>query len=226
MPEAKIVFVYIEQSLMQATAKPLLYSYRRCPYAMRARMALWCAGVQVDLKDISLRDKPAAMLAASPKGTVPVLHCTDGLVLDESLAIMRWALDQHDPQGWLLQADQPEQLKLVQCNDSDFKYWLDRYKYAERYPEFGAEYYRKQALDCLIVELEQRLTATPYLGGQSPCLSDVAIFPFVRQFAAVDAAWFAQDLWPATRAWLEGWLQSTLFKTVMDKNLATRLQVQ
>jgi len=211
---------------VQATAKPLLYSYRRCPYAMRARMSLWCAGVQVDLKDISLRDKPAALLAASPKGTVPVLHCADGLVLDESLAIMRWALEQHDPQGWLLQADQPEQLKLVQCNDSDFKHWLDRYKYAERYPEFGAEYYRKQALACLIVELERRLTATPYLGGQTPCLSDVAIFPFVRQFAAVDAAWFAQDVWPATRAWLEGWVQSALFKTVMDKNLATRSLVQ
>ena len=207
---------------MQATAKPLLYSYRRCPYAMRARMALWCAGVQVDVVDISLRDKPAAMLAVSPKGTVPVLHCAEGLVLDESLAIMRWALGQHDPQGWLLQADQPDQLRLVQCNDSDFKHWLDRYKYAERYPEFGVEYYRKQALDCLIVELERRLTATPYLGGQTPCLSDVAIFPFVRQFAAVDAAWFAQGLWPATRAWLEGWLESALFKTVMDKKLATR----
>ena len=208
--------------MVRLSSKPLLYSYRRCPYAMRARMALWCAGVQVDLKDISLRDKPAAMLAASPKGTVPVLHCTDGLVLDESLAIMRWALDQHDPQGWLLQADQPEQLKLVQCNDSDFKHWLDRYKYAERYPEFGVDYYREQAIACLIVELEQRLAATPYLGGQTPCLSAVAIFPFVRQFAAVDAGWFAQDLWPATRAWLEGWLQSPLFKTIMDKNLALR----
>jgi len=206
---------------MLVKANPLLYSYRRCPYAMRARMALWCAGVQVDLVEISLRDKPAAMLAVSPKGTVPVLHCAEGLVLEESLAIMRWALGQHDPQGWLLQADQPDQLRLVQCNDSDFKHWLDRYKYAERYPEFGAEHYREQALACLIVELERRLTAASYLGGKTPCLSDVAIFPFVRQFAAVDAAWFAQDLWPATRAWLEGWLQSALFKTVMDKNLAT-----
>ena len=207
---------------MQATSKPLLYSYRRCPYAMRARMALWCAGVQVDLVEISLRDKPAAMLAVSPKGTVPVLHCADGLVLEESLAIMRWALEQHDPKGWLLQADQPEQLRLVQLNDSDFKHWLDRYKYAERYPEFGAEYYREQALACLIVELERRLTLTPYLGGQTACLSDVAIFPFVRQFAAVDPAWFSQDPWPATRFWLQGWLQSALFKTVMDKNLAAR----
>jgi glutathione S-transferase len=189
---------------------------------MRARMALWCAGVQVDIVEISLRDKPAAMLAVSPKGTVPVLHCADGLVLEESLAIMRWALKQRDPQGWLLQADQSEQLRLVQRNDSDFKQWLDRYKYAERYPEFGAEYYREQALGCLIVELEQRLRLTPYLGGQTPCLSDVAIFPFVRQFAAVDAAWFAQAAWPATRAWLEGWVQSALFKTIMDKNLALR----
>jgi glutathione S-transferase len=113
----------------------------------------------------------------------------------------------------------------VQCNDSDFKHWLDRYKYAERYPEFDAEYYRKQALDCLIVELERRLTTAPYLGGQTACLSDVAIFPFVRQFAAVDATWFAQDLWPATRAWLDGWLQSALFKTVMNKKLATQQQL-
>lgn len=205
---------------MPAPPKPLLYSYRRCPYAMRARMALWCAGVQVDLVEISLRDKPAAMLAVSPKGTVPVLHGAEGLVLDESLAIMRWALGQHDPQGWLLQADQPEQLRLVQCNDTDFKHWLDRYKYAERYPECGVEYYREQALACLIIELERRLTAAPYLSGQTACLSDVAIFPFVRQFAAVDAAWFAQSAWSATRAWLEGWVQSPLFKTVMDKNLA------
>jgi len=207
------------------SSKPLLYSYRRCPYAMRARMALWCSGVHVDLVDISLRDKPAAMLAVSPKGTVPVLHCAGGLVIDESLAIMRWALAQRDPQAWLSQADQPEQLKLVQCNDSDFKHWLDRYKYAERYPQFDAEYYREQALACLIIELERRLTITPYLGGQTPCLSDVAIFPFVRQFVAVDAAWFAKALWPATRAWLEGWLQSALFKMVMDKNLATRQQL-
>jgi glutathione S-transferase len=120
----------------------------------------------------------------------------------------------------LLQADQPEQLRLVQCNDTDFKHWLDRYKYAERYPECGVEYYREQALACLIIELERRLTAAPYLSGQTACLSDVAIFPFVRQFAAVDAAWFAQSAWSATRAWLEGWVQSPLFKTVMDKNLA------
>jgi glutathione S-transferase len=193
---------------------------------MRARLALAASGQRCELREVVLRDKPAELLAASPKGTVPVLHCAEGLVLEESLAIMRWALGQRDPQGWLLQADQPEQLKLVQCNDSDFKHWLDRYKYAERYPEFGVDYYREQAIACLIVELEQRLTATPYLGGQTPCLSDVAIFPFVRQFAAVDAGWFAQDLWPATRAWLEGWLQSALFKTVMDKNLATRSPVQ
>ena len=141
MTEIETIAVYAKKIAMPATSKPLLYSYRRCPYAMRARMALWCAGVQVDLVEISLRAKPAAMLAVSPKGTVPVLHGTEGLVLDESLAIMRWALGQHDPQGWLLQADQPEQLRLVQCNDTDFKHWLDRYKYAERYPECGCLLY-------------------------------------------------------------------------------------
>ncbi len=202
--------------------RPRLYSYRRCPYAMRARMALWCAGIEVELEEISLRDKPAALLAVSAKGTVPVLHCADGLVLEESLAIMRWALAQRDPQGWLLNADHVEQQALVQINDTDFKHWLDRYKYAERYPEFGLEYYREQALGSLITKLEQRLTQTPYLAGQTACLSDVAIFPFVRQFAAVDATWFAQSPWPATRAWLNGWLESVLFKTIMDRALVKR----
>ena len=189
---------------------------------MRARMALWCAGIEVELEEISLRDKPAALLAVSPKGTVPVLHGADGLVLDESLAIMRWALGQRDPQGWLLSADHVEQQALVQSNDTDFKHWLDRYKYAERYPEFGREYYREQALGCLITKLEQRLTQVPYLGGQTASLSDVAIFPFVRQFAAVDPTWFAQSPWVATRAWLNGWLESVLFKTIMDKALVKR----
>ena len=203
--------------------QPILYSYRRCPYAMRARMALWYAGVAVELKEISLRDKPPEMLAVSPKGTVPVLHGANALVIDESLAIMRWALLQHDPEGWLNHAELPEQFALVQTTDGVFKHWLDRYKYAERYPEAGVEYYREQAVACLLVELERRLSSAPYLAGQTVCLSDVAIFPFVRQFAAVDAVWFEQSPWCATRAWLKGWLESPLFRCIMDKNLAKKV---
>ena len=199
----------------------VLYSYRRCPYAMRARMALWCAEIAVDLREISLRDKPSEMLAISPKGTVPVLHCADGQVIEQSLDIMRWALQQCDPLGWLRWEEGSEafarQESLILCNDTTFKYWLDRYKYAERYPEFDQVYYRQQALSCQLDVLEQRLSQSAFLGGERADLSDVALFPFVRQFAAVDASWFDSSPYPATRQWLRGWLESELFKKIMAK---------
>ena len=199
----------------------ILYSYRRCPYAMRARMALWCAEIAVEVREISLRDKPPEMLALSPKGTVPVLHCADGRVIDQSLDIMRWALAQNDPCGWLRWREGSEeyalQESLIKINDTTFKHWLDRYKYAERYPEFAADYYRQQALTCQLDVLEQLLSKHAYLGGEHATLSDVALFPFVRQFAAVDAAWFEASPYPATRTWLRGWLESALFKQIMAK---------
>ena len=198
-------------------SKAILYSYRRCPYAMRARMAFRAADIVVEQIEISLRDKPQAMLDISPKGTVPVLQCPDGRVIEQSLEIMRWALEQNDPQKWLQHADDAEQLSLVQRNDTDFKHWLDRYKYAERYPDFTAQYYREQATAALLDDLEAQLAHNQYLGGQDPCLSDVAIFPFVRQFAAVDPNWFGGADLPALRNWLQGWLESELFTSVMAK---------
>jgi len=195
-----------------------LYSYRRCPYAMRARMALRVAGIQVEIREISLRNKPPEMLALSPKGTVPVLHSLDGRVIDESLDIMRWALTQHDPQGWLTHASTPEQRELIKQNDTVFKHWLDRYKYAVRYPEFDATYYRDQALKSQIDNLESILSQHPFLGGRAPALSDVAIFPFVRQFAAVDQVWFEASRYAATRKWLNAWIASELFRLVMQKS--------
>lgn len=198
-----------------------LYSYRRCPYAMRARMALWCAEIAVEVREISLRDKPPEMLALSPKGTVPVLHCADGRVIDQSLDIMRWALGQNDPCGWLRwQVDSEEyalQESLIHTNDTTFKHWLDRYKYADRYPDFAADHYRQQALTCQLDVLERLLSKQAFLGGDRSALSDVALFPFVRQFAAVDAAWFEASPYPATRQWLHGWLESPLFKKIMAK---------
>jgi len=195
-------------------------------------MALRCAAIPVDIREISLRDKPPEMLALSPKGTVPVLHCADGSVIDQSLDIMLWALKQNDPEQWLRVAQNHETLNheaqiheaqhyaaLINVNDTTFKYWLDRYKYAERYPEFDATYYREQALRCQIDVLEKYLSTAPFLGGETPVLADVAIFPFVRQFAAVDAAWFASSPYPATRRWLEGWIESMLFKQIMAKLL-------
>ena len=184
-------------------------------------MALWCAEIAVEVREISLRDKPPEMLAISPKGTVPVLHCADGQVIEQSLDIMRWALQQNDPLGWLCWEKGSEafarQESLITCNDTTFKHWLDRYKYAERYPEFDQAYYRQQALSCQLEVLEQRLSQSAFLGGETADLSDVALFPFVRQFAAVDASWFDSSPYPATRKWLRGWVESELFKKIMAK---------
>lgn len=199
------------------TALPLLYTYRRCPYAMRARMALLVAGIEFDAFEISLRDKPPAMLAASPKGTVPVLVLPDGRVIDESLHIMRWALEGRDVDSWWRGAQTPDNLALIALNDGAFKQQLDRYKYPQRHGEADAAVPRDQAARGLLHALEQRLAAQPWLGGGQPCAADLAIFPFVRQFRAVDAAWFDVQPLPATRLWLQGWLESPRFDVCMKK---------
>ncbi|CAJ0809719.1 glutathione S-transferase [Ralstonia flaminis] len=200
-------------------ALPLLYSYRRCPYAMRARLAMLQANRRFQTFEIVMRDKPAALLALSPKGTVPVLHLPDGGVLEESLDIMRWALESPDPQGWWSRAQTDDNLNLLRTNDGDFKRLLDRYKYPDRYPEDGQsrEAVRAQAVTTLLTPLETRLQAQRYLGGATPCATDLAIFPFVRQFAAVEPDWFAAQPMPALQAWLAGWLSSRLFEVCMTK---------
>lgn len=196
-------------------ALPILYSYRRCPYAMRARMAIWVANIQVEVREISLREKPAHLLQISPKGTVPVLQLADGSVLEQSLDIMQWALIQHDSQGWL-NADRDAMSRLIAINDGDFKKALDRYKYPDRYPEHPQSFYREQG-EQFLERLETALSQHAYLLGESASMADVAIFPFIRQFAAVDAEWFAVSPYPKVRAWLEGWLESALFVEVMQK---------
>ena len=194
---------------------PILYSYRRCPYAMRARMALWAAQIQVEVREISLREKPAHLLQISPKGTVPVLQLPDGTVLEQSLDIMQWALMQNDPQGWL-NADRDAVQHLIAINDGDFKKALDRYKYPERYPEHSPAFYREQGEQFLQV-LETALQQHHFLVSDTASMADVAIFPFIRQFAAVDAAWFAASAYPGLRIWLESWLDSPLFAEIMQK---------
>lgn len=196
----------------------ILYSFRRCPYAMRARMALRYAGCPVQICEVSLKAKPAEMLALSPKGTVPVLS-VDGEVLEESLQIMRWALARHDPQDWLLQADPlaaQQAALLIERNDTLFKQQLNYYKYAERYPEQSREAYRAMAEEVLL-DLEQRLGQQAYLVATHPSIADVALMPFIRQFAGVEPAWFAQAPYPRLRAWLQGWLESQLFKAIMAR---------
>ncbi len=198
---------------------PLLYTYRRCPYAMRARMALLQAGRGFEAFEIVLRDKPAALLALSPKGTVPVLHLPDGRVLDESWHIVRWALEPGDHEGWWGRAQSAGNLDLLRRNDGEFKHHLDRYKYPERYTGevTSREAARSQAVAALLVLLEARLSTQPYLGGAAPCATDLAIFPFVRQFAAVEPSWFAQQELPAVQAWLAAWVGSALFGASMAK---------
>ncbi|MEY3509647.1 MAG: hypothetical protein RI914_246 [Pseudomonadota bacterium] len=201
------------------SALPLLFTYRRCPYAMRARMALLQAGVAYEAFEIVLRDKPAAMLAASPKGTVPVLVLPDGTVWEQSLDIVRWAFEQAgDAQGWWARSQSDANAALQAACDGDFKHHLDCTKYPERFSDAqGREWHRKQALQVLIEPLEHRLQVAPQLGGDTPCVADIGIFPFVRQFAATDQMWWSAQPFPAVQAWLAQWLEDPLFETAMRK---------
>ena len=195
-----------------------LYSFRRCPYAMRARMALRYSGVEVSIVEVSLKAKPAEMLALSSKGTVPVLD-VDGQVIDESLEIMRWALAQNDPQDWLLKDDPQGQLTiaaLIEENDQAFKVQLNRYKYAERYPEQPMAFYRAEG-EVFLRKLDQMLEGHACLLADHPSLADVALMPFVRQFAHVDREWFAQTPYRRLQAWLQRFIESDLFTSIMAK---------
>ena len=197
--------------------KPVLYSFRRCPYAIRARMALYYSGAICELREVVLKDKPAEMLQASAKGTVPVLLADDH-VIEQSLDVMAWALSQADPQNWLRY---PLQHPLITRADEYFKDQLDRYKYFDRYPQQSQQYYFEQAL-IYLRELEDSLVSDPlsgnyYLNSPNASVLDVAIFPFVRQFAFVDKAQFDSLPLPKLQCWLNGWLQSSLFNAVMAK---------
>ncbi|MBL1259404.1 MAG: glutathione S-transferase [Thiotrichaceae bacterium] len=197
---------------------PILYSFRRCPYAIRARLALRASGVQVVLREVVLADKPAALRQLSAKATVPVLVDAENNVIDESLDIMRWALRQSDPDGWLMSDNErvAESQCLISTNDTEFKPCLDRYKYADRFPEQSVEFYRAQA-EVFLTVLEAKLTASPYLLSECPTLADMAIFPFIRQFANVDKAWFEKSPYRHLQAWLTVLLALPLFTGVMDK---------
>lgn len=197
---------------------PVLFSFRRCPYAIRARLALHQAGVAYALREVVLRDKPAELLALSPKGTVPVMQLPDGSVLEQSLDIMRWALNQHDPQRWLTVATAEAMQALIDDNDLRFKPLLDRYKYPERHPEQSRDAWRQEAIDALLASMNLRFSNSPYLLADSPSLADMAILPFVRQFAHVDRAWWeATDQLPALRTWLSSLTSTPLFEAVMAK---------
>jgi glutathione S-transferase len=190
---------------------------------MRARLALIASGQRCELREVVLRHKPAALLAASPKGTVPVLVLADGTVIEQSLDVMLWALRRHDPLGWL----QPgrgtvnEMLALIAACDDGFKPDLDRYKYPARFADTdaaadGAAGHRTSGT-LFLQQLEARLSASPHLAGNAPALADAAVMPFVRQFAMVEPRWFAVQPWPRLQAWLAAWTSSALFERAMHK---------
>ncbi len=197
---------------MSVPPLPVLYSFRRCPFAMRARLALWVSGTSYVLREVALQDKPAQMLALSSKGTVPVLHLVNGDVIDESLDVMAWALAQNDPLYWLGGQDQG----LIKACDTDFKFHLDRYKYASRFEGIDSMAHRVAGEGFMQI-LEQRLTTQPFLDGRHQTFTDIAIAPFVRQFALADWEWFFATPYPHTQGWLKAFIVSTAFVQVMDK---------
>lgn len=194
---------------------PILYSFRRCPYAMRARMSLVYAGIKCEMREILLREKPASMLEISPKGTVPVLQLPDGSVLEESMDIIDWALAQNDKDGWR-NTDHEKASAFIAENDSTFKKALDQYKYPDRNPDRSQIEYRSDG-EVFLTKLDRALAAHKYLLGEKMSVADFAIFPFIRQFAGVDPAWFEDCPHDHLREWLKGLLESPYFEKAMEK---------
>lgn len=244
LPDALTVGVY--SALVPAPLPaplPILYSFRRCPYAIRARLALAVSATPYALREVALRNKPAELLAASPKGTVPVLVLPSGEVIDESLNIMLWALERHDPLGWLgngtstgtvpsadPSAHLQSMLALIAECDGPFKQQLDAYKYPSRLQSAAipdtaantaanAQTLARQQASFFLDSLNQRLVHSACLWGAKLSLADMAIVPFVRQFAGVEPAWFAQTPWPALRGWLDGITASALFSNTMQQKV-------
>ena len=198
---------------------PILYSLQHCPYAMRARMGLMLAQQPVMLRAVVTKNKPPEMLAISPKGTVPVLLLPDNTVIDESLDIMLWALQQSDPTNMLMTEDSvalPAMLALIERNDKIFKPVLEKYKLAKRKHDFAQVFYRRQC-ETFIAEIELMLSQQAYIMGAHRSLADYALLPFIRQFARVDRHWYLQSPYPHLRQWLNSHLQQPMFTKVMAK---------
>ena len=203
---------------MTQTDIPILWSFRRCPYAMRARLALKASGQRVHLREILLRDKPEPFLAASPKGTVPVLQLADGSVIDESRDVMLWALGKADPHQWLAcyHKDKEGVLRQLDALDSDFKHHLDRYKYATRYDDVDEAQHR-DAGAVFLQDWNRLLGEQAALSGEALGLLDFATLPFVRQFRIAHSDWFDAQDWPHLHRWLQDFLHSDAFQAVMEK---------
>jgi len=192
---------------------PVLYSFRRCPFAIRARLAIANSNLEVELREVFLKDRPQTLYDISPKGTVPVLQLEDGNVIDESIDIMKWALAQTASNWYSRNIELQDE--MIYHNDFEFKQWLDKYKYHDCHPENTYEYYRDKCSETL-AHYNNILKTQTHLVEESASLAEVAIFPFVRQCANMDREWFASTF-PNVGRWLESWIQSELFKRVMLK---------
>lgn len=197
------------------TQHPVLYSFRRCPYAMRARLALAVAEQTCELREVVLSNKPDELRQVSAKATVPVLVDIDGRVIAESLDIMLWALQRHDPMNWLPDnAAMAGALPWIRRCDGEFKHQLDRYKYPSRF-DISDRCEPRELAASYLADLNQHLSQSAYLAGHHWGLVDAALAPFVRQFAHTDSAWFASQAWPELQAWLTAFEASALFKSIM-----------
>lgn len=205
-----------EQAETAKTTAPILYSFRRCPYAMRARIALVYAGISCEIREIHLREKPQHMLEVSPKGTVPVLLQPDGHVLEESMDIVHWALEGQDTVHHGTDVERKIIAALIDHNDTVFVPLNHRYKYATRYPDEAMEDNRAQA-EIFLKTLEEQLIQHKYLYANIPSQADIAIFPFIRQFSMVDEKWFYNRPYPQLQRWLDDFKASDVFATAMTK---------
>lgn len=198
---------------------PILYTFRRCPYCMRAHMALKQSGIKVELREVKLSDMPAEALALSPEATVPILALPDGTVLTESWDIVKWSLAQNDPNRWLGDNDEHslDAEMLIETNDFSFKEDLDRYKYADRFPEHSEEHYRT-ACEEFIEELEGMLSKNHYLLADQMSLADIGVFPFVRQFSLVNKEWFDSTPYLKVQNWLQNLIDTELFQVIFHKH--------
>ena len=195
---------------------PILYSFRRCPYAMRARMAIHISDQRCELREVLLRDKPPSMLQYSAKGTVPVLILQDGKVIDESLDVIDWALNLNDPDDWQRSKDKEKTKELIKINDGEFKYHLDRYKYSKRYDNEDPEFHRKKCLK-FIESINNELNNSEYIFDDNISYADIVLLPFIRQFRIADIEWFDSLPYDNLKKWLSSFLDSSLLNSIMKK---------
>ncbi len=195
---------------------PILYSFRRCPYAMRARMAIHISSQKCEIREVLLRDKPPSMLEYSSKGTVPVLVLQSGEVIDESLDVIDWALNLNDPDNWQRSKNNEKTKELIKINDGEFKYHLDRYKYSKRYDNEDPEFHRKKCLS-FIEKVNSELQNSKYIFDDAISYIDISLLPFIRQFRIADKEWFDELPYENVKSWLSNFLNSELLKSIMFK---------